>query len=59
MLPSATQTYTRDPHADADADAAADQLYHELLCIIRRNYNVRYLQMLIRCALARERVIGS
>lgn len=54
MLPIATTTYTRDPHADADA--AADQLYQELMLIVRRNYSVRYLQMLIRCALARERI---
>lgn len=55
MLPSTTPTYTRDPHADTDA--ATDQLYQELLHIVRRNYNAPYLRMLIRCALARERIV--
>lgn len=55
MLPIATTTYTRDPHADADA--AADQLFNDLMDIVRRNYNVAYLRWLIRSALSFERAL--
>lgn len=55
MMPSSITTYTKDPHADADA--AADQLFNDLMDIVRRNYNVAYLRWLIRSALSFERAL--
>lgn len=55
MMPSTITTYTKDPHADADA--AADQLFNDLMDIVRRNYNVAYLRWLIRSALSFERAL--